>query len=259
MKSKFLVITIILSTFLFSLLSAQDPSKRIIVEKSIKNKGVDYIKAEIEMVIGSINLSCKDISHLVQVECVFYNEIWEPKFEYNVSDNTGKLHISNRDAVTDNNYDDDDQSKWNLVINDAIPIELNIYLGAGDANIDLEACNIKKLDYEMKAGACEMNLKNTSVPLLNVNAIVGEATIDLSGRWKNDLNAIIKGGVGDLTLILPEDYSIELRISGVIGEIEARGFNKKGKYYYRNSDNNKETLYFDIQGGIGNVLIQLAD
>lgn len=259
MKSKHYLSVLILLTFIINVLSAQDESKRMIVEKTIKGQGADHVKAKIEMVVGSINLSAQNINQLIQAECVYYEEKWKPRFEYDVSQNMGELHISNREGVSDHDYDEDDQSEWTLVINDDIPVELSIYLGAGDATIDLEASKIEKMDYEMKAGSCDMDLRNTSVPLLSINAIVGEATVDLSGRWKNDLDAYIKGGVGNLTLILPDDYSIELRISGVIGEVDIRGFRKEGKYYYRKNEDNKEVLYIEVHGGIGDVEVQLVD
>lgn len=259
MKSTHYLSVLILLIFSFNVLLAQDESKRMIVEKTVKSQGADHVKAKIEMVVGSINLSAENIAQLIQAECVYYEEKWTPRFEYDVSKKIGELHISNREGVSDHDYDEDDQSEWTLVINDEIPAELSIYLGAGDATIDLEESKIEKLDYEMKAGSCDIDLKNTSVPLLNINAIVGEATVDLSGRWENDLNAYIKGGVGNLTLILPDDYSIELKISGVIGEVDTRGFRKEGKYYYRKKEDNTEVLYIEVHGGIGDVEVRLVD
>jgi hypothetical protein len=259
MKSKNQLSALLLLTFVCGVVSAQDESKRMVVEKTIKSQGADHVKAKIEMVVGSIDLSSENISQLLQAECVYYEEKWEPRFEYDVFEKIGKLHISNREGVSDHDYDEDDQSEWSLVINDNISTELNIYLGAGDATIDLEASKIRKLDYEMKAGSCDINLKNTSIPLLNINAIVGEATVDLSGKWENDLNAYIKGGVGDLTLNLPDNYSVELKISGVIGEVDTKGFRKEGKHYYRESKENSEILYLEVRGGIGDVEVKLIE
>jgi hypothetical protein len=259
MKLKVILAVLYLSVTFFLPLVAQDDSHRITIEKGIKKGGAETVKADFEMVIGDLNLSCDDIFHLIEASCSFYKEKWNPVFEYEVNDRAGNLHVSNRDAVSDHNYNDEDQSEWNLILNENIPAEISIYLGAGKASIDLEGGSAKKLDYEMKAGECTINLRNSSVPLVNFNAIVGEAQIDLSGKWVNDLNAHITGGVGDLTLILPDNYTINLEISGVLGDVDANGFNRDGKYYSRKVDTQKPVLYIEIHGGIGNVDLQLAD
>lgn len=136
--------------------------------------------------------------------------------------------------------------------------DLDIDFGAGIGDIDLENCRLKWFEFSMAAGEANINLRNTSVPELEFKAVVGEATFDLSGKWNNDLDAEIRGGMSELTLILPSQTGIELDVCGILGEVSVPGFRKDGNTYtneqYGKTGNH---LYIDLRGGIGEINVQM--
>lgn len=258
MRKLRILLPVFLTVILLSGFSANDEPEYLL-GKNIKLGSAESASMRIEMLIGEMDIRSQNIFHLIQIECEYEKPEWEPKIIYSVEGKKGELYLSNREMKGRTNYDDDDNSNWDLVVNESVPTELEIFLGAGVCDLNLEGSKLRKFDFEMKAGKADLNLKNTSVPNLKFKALAGEVRIDLSGKWENDLIAYIKGGVGDLTLILPDNYAIGLEISGLIGDIDAKGFRKDGRDYYRNPGESEHTLYLDVNGGIGNVEILLSE
>ena len=51
----------------------------------------------------------------------------------------------------------------------------------------------------------------------------GQATVDLTGDWKKDLDAKIEGGVGTATIRLPRNVGVYVRAARGIGSVNASG------------------------------------
>lgn len=112
----------------------------------------------------------------------------------------------------------------------------------------------------MTAGEVEINLRNTSVPDVDFKALAGEATLNLSGAWKNNMLADIRGGFGSITLILPSDVGVELEISGILGDVDAPRMRKDGNTYFNKAfGETAHTLYLDVNGGIGDVSVEWVE
>jgi len=106
----------------------------------------------------------------------------------------------------------------------------------------------------------DIDLSNTSVPDVSFKALAGEAVIDLSGKWDNDMHASLQGGVGEMTLMLPADAGIRMEVHALIGDVDAPGLMKKGRYYTSESfGQTSENFYIDFTGGIGNLEVVLVD
>jgi len=85
---------------------------------------------------------------------------------------------------------------------DAVPLDLDVNVGAGDSRLDLGALNLSTLT--VKNGA-------------------GDARIDLAGYHGGRFDANIENGVGDLTLRLPKDSSTRIEVQNGVGDIEDSG------------------------------------
>ncbi len=230
-----------------------------ILRKNIAQGKATKIKTEITFPAGAINInsSTKLLSEGVYE---FSDWKWKPEISYTENGETGYLKIISRDKNEDKNIDNSDSCNWNIALNKDLTNELEIKFLAGEGNIDLRNCNIKRFDFEMLAGDVDINLCNTSVPYFIFKALAGEADIDLSGEWIDDLNADIIGGFGDITLTLPSKTGVKLNIIGVIGEIHAPGLKKEGKTYTNELyGSTKASLYIELKGGIGSINIVMVD
>lgn len=229
------------------------------VKKNIDAGKAKTVKTEISFPAGKLYIS-PDGKSFCEGLYKFKKEFWEPEISYYEESGAGYLKIEVEDNRHDKGYNDTDQNEWKIAFNKDVKNEMHIEMIAGESTIDLQDCNINKFEFEMVAGETTINLRNTSVPFFEFRAIAGEAEIDLSGRWKNDLDAEIRGGVGELTIKLPADVGVKVSISGGLGDVNAHGFNKNNRTYTNDLyGKTKESLYLDVTGGIGNVTLRLED
>jgi hypothetical protein len=228
-------------------------------KKTIETGKASEIKTDISFVAGELHIKGTD-KNLAQCFYGYKHDFIRPIMKYHEVGKTGYLSIESESLRKKDLEDISDKNEWNLLLNNEISNAVAIELKAGEAHIDMEGCNLSRFEYRMLAGESNIILRNTSVPSLYLSVVAGEANVDLSGKWKNDLNANIKGGVGELKIKLPYDVGIRITASGILGEINIPFFNKDGRTYTNDLyGKTKNTLYIDINGGIGEISIEMVE
>lgn len=228
------------------------------VSQTVEMDEAETVKTYISMKAGQLTVR-GGAENLVDTDITFSHEDWQPEIEYTTTGNTGRLRIEQPDIRGINfNIGDDDANNWVIQLNDEVPQDLNLSIGAGETEIDLRALKLNSVNLDAGVGEHSLNLANTSVPDLQINAGVGEVSIDLSGEWRNDLDAEINGGIGELNLLLPRDIGIRVEVSGALGSVNAPELNKNGRVFtndlYGESD---YVLSLEVTAGIGSVNISL--
>ena len=197
-----------------------------------KEKSVDV---EIKMGAGELHVSNAS-DDLMKADFTYNVDAWKPEVRYNVSGDRGTLTIQQPSGS--HNYRGRTRYDWDIRLNNHVPVELNVGMGAGKAILNLSGLDLNQLNLKMGAG---------------------EVDVDLDRAWDHDLSASIHGGVGKVTLHLPSDVGVRARVQGGLGNIKADGFNKKGDTYTNSAyGNSKVNLDVDIQGGIGEVDLTLG-
>jgi N-terminal domain of toast_rack, DUF2154 len=130
------------------------------------------------------------------------------------------------------------KNEWNLTLSDEVPLSLVVNSGASDTNLDLKGLDLKELD---------------------INAGVGDITIDLSGKWKTSFDAALALGVGQSTIILPEDVGVKIKSSKGIGTADFVGFISKGNGVYVNEayEDAKVIITLTTDLGVGESVFKL--
>jgi len=174
---------------------------------------------------------------LLEADFSYHAARWKPEVEYSVSGTRGLLTI--RQPERSGGPMGPRHYQWNLHFNNKVPLELIVNLGAGKAELTLGSLALRNLDLNMG---------------------VGEAVVDLTGDWKNDLEAHIKGGVGKATVRLPRDVGVEVHAKGGIGEIRAGELRKAdGAYVNEAYGKSPVTLRINVETGIGEINLELAE
>lgn len=103
-------------------------------------------------------------------------------------------------------------------------------------------------------------LGGTLLNRLDIQMGVGECTLDLTGRWRQDVYVSIRGGVGTAHVVLPKDIGIELRAQGGIGRIAVSGLKRDGDAYVNDRFRKSPVLMrVRVEGGIGEIDVEVAD
>jgi len=227
-------------------------------KKIIETGKAKVIRTNIDFLAGELYLSgsTKNLA-----ECYYGRDLMylKPEMTYHEAGKTGYLNIESK-KLKEQDWEDFDNNRWNLLINPNLANSVAIKLHAGKSHIDLTDCNLSRFDYRMTAGESTIILKNTSVPFMLFNMMAGKANIDLTGKWHNDLEASIKGGVGELNLKVPFDVGVRVFVNGIIGEANLPFFNRSGKVYVNDAfGKSKNTLFINIDAGIGAINVTMEE
>jgi len=193
------------------------------------------VRADLRMGAGELNLSG---GAEALMEAVFsYNVAeWEPEVDYEVSGDTGALSVK-QDIIAGVPVGEA-RNEWDIRLNDEVPTDLNVQMGAGESDLDLDSLTPTGLTLHMGSG---------------------KATVDLTGDYAQDFDVRIQGGVGEATVLLPSEVGAQVSVEGGLGKANAEGLQKEGNSYVNDAYGDSEvTLDVDIQGGVGRITLEVV-
>jgi hypothetical protein len=200
--------------------------------ESIDAKGAKSLRMSVKMPAGDLAMSGGAVS-LLNADFSFGNSWNAPKIEYSVRNGAGELSVDQEGGGTLVTNSD---NTWSLKVNDTIPLDLEIDIGAGRGVLRFAKVDLTRLE-------------------LNIGA--GQADVDLSGERAKDLEAEIKGGVGEATIRLPRDVGVVAVVHGGLGSIDTRGLKEEdGQYVNEAYGKSPTTIHLSVNGGIGSIKLQ---
>jgi N-terminal domain of toast_rack, DUF2154 len=206
--------------------------------QAVDLKNAQSARAQLKMGAGELYLT-GGADQLMEGEFSYSYNVseWKPKVSYDVSDKKGELVVKQRSAEGAG-LSGDARNEWNISLNDEVPTDLVVQMGAGESNLDLDSLTLTGVDLQMGAG---------------------KTTVDLTGDYAQSFDASIEGGVGEATVLLPSDVGVKAKAEGGLGKINAKGLKRVGDSYvndaYGESDIN---LSVDVKGGVGQINLEVV-
>jgi len=198
--------------------------------KTVEAGGASAADVSIRMGAGELRLS-GGAGSLMEARFTTNVRRWAPSVDYSVLGGRGRLVVRQRRGRS--LFFGHRHNDWDIKLNDAIPLDLKISLGAGENRLDLRGLNLGSLEIHMG---------------------VGEVRLDLSGERTRDLDVTIDGGIGSGRIILPRGIGVRARVEGGIGSVDARGLVKDGRYYTNEAyGKSPVTLNLKVEAGIGSI------
>jgi len=192
----------------------------------------EMVRVEMRMGAGELNVDGGS-PRLLDADFAFDNPALKPTVLYEDGGFRGRLTIaqpSNHHVGSFSHYE------WKLRLNSEVPLDVVTRLGAGNAEMNLGALNLRGIEVHMGVGNLDM---------------------DLRGSPKRDYDVQIHGGVGNATVRLPSGVGIVADAHGGIGNIDAEGLEKhNGRWVNAHREDAKVTIHLDIRGGIGNITLR---
>jgi hypothetical protein len=228
--------------------------------ETVEVGNAETVRADIRMAVGEIEIS-GGASELMEAEFTFNVDELEPRVSYDVSGTTGQLTVEHRksEGLPLGDYDDV-RSEWELIFNDDTPIDMTLSLGAALGDIDLRGMALSSLNVEVGAGDADLWLGDGPLRNLDIEVGAGKLMLDMLADWERDLDAEITSGVGKLTIYLPSDIGVIINVEVGIASVDARGLQKDGNTYTNDAYGESEvTLRIEIQGGIGDILLEVRE
>jgi hypothetical protein len=204
--------------------------------KSVDLKNAQSARAQLNMGAGELNLT-GGADQLMEGEFSYNVADWKPKVNYDVSDQKGEL-IVKQGSAEGAGLGADARNEWDISLNDEVPTDLVVQMGAGESDLDLDSLALTGVNLQMGAG---------------------KTTVDLTGDYAQSFDASIQGGVGEATVLLPSEVGVKAKAEGGLGKINAQGLQTVGDSYvndaYGESDVN---LMVEVQGGVGEIKLEVV-
>ena len=194
------------------------------------------VRVEIELGAGDLQVT-GHAEKLMEADFTYNVAELKPEVEY--TDGTLVLWQPESKGLPDLRRITDFRNEWALRLNDQVPMDLRVEIGAG---------------------ASEMRLSGLSLTGLDITLGAGGSMIDLSGDWARDLNVIVNAGAGDITVRLPRDVGARVKVNAGLGTIETRGLEQSENIYTNAAYGESEiTLQVDIDAGIGQINLEVEE
>jgi hypothetical protein len=122
--------------------------------------------------------------------------------------------------------------------------ELSVTIGTGEATYDLGGVKAERVSFTVGTGEltlttadapfdigelavtvglgeARLDLRQTRFISATTSVGMGDLLVDLRADWQHDAKAIFESGIGNITLILPEEVGVRVLVRGGIGAVEA--------------------------------------
>ncbi|WP_342557749.1 toast rack family protein [Lysinibacillus sp. FSL P4-0201] len=215
----------------FSFIPNKMREEAILVEKD-KAK---VLEVDIDLGVGEMNVS-SGAKEWVEGNAEYNVKKLAPQIDYDLHGDTGEVEIKHKGSTRLGLSNI--KNTWAIQLNDSIPMDLNVETGASLANLDLQGLQLEKLDIE---------------------AGVGDLTVNLGGDWKKSFTTTIETGVGQTTVILPSKVGVKLTTEKGIGSSNVEGLISKGNGVYVNEAYDKADVVLEVNSelGIGEITFKL--
>jgi len=185
-------------------------------------------RVDIDMSAGELEVK-SGATMLFEGDFDFNIPTLKPVVAYAVDGSTGALKVSQGSAS--GNY----ENTWRLSLDETTPVDLHVTLGAGDVQLVLGRLNLQSLSVRLGAG---------------------DLVLDLRGMPARSYSVSVKAGAGDTTIHLPASVGISARTSGLIGDANVTGLEKRdGRWINARAEGSSVTIDLAVQHAIGDLRV----
>jgi hypothetical protein len=204
--------------------------------KSVDPKNAQSARVQLKMGAGELNVT-GSADRLMEADFSYNVSDWKPKVSYDVSGKKGELVVK-QGSAEGGNLSGGARNEWDISLNDELPTDLVVQVGAGESDLDLDSLTLTGVDLQMGAG---------------------KTTVDLTGDYAKGFDASIEGGVGQATVLLPSKVGVKAKAAGGLGGINAKGLKKVGDSYVNDAYGESDTnVSVDVKGGVGEINLKVV-
>lgn len=234
--------------------------------------GTTSARFDLDFSVGSVNLfALSDSNSLIDADLRYVGEV---DFDSSTANGETLVTLTSRNesghvfdflGLSLGNTLNDDNLRWEIGLNPAIPLALDLNGGVGTNQLDLSALQLSSLRYAGGIGSSTISLPSGSYDL-DLNGGVGALTVNFAADTSVD--ARIVGGVGRVVLDVPEGAPVRLEVEGTLGgvdvpngfkEIEGnRDVDESGVWESETYDSAGDTARIRIlfDGGVGGLSVE---
>jgi len=231
-KNQLLVAFVLLGALLLASCSSDDVRVGELQTESKTVELGDAGSVRVKIVLGAGDLAVTGgAEKLLEADFTYNVAKLKPEVEFT----DGTLVVQHPDVRGYRTLQDikDFRNEWDLRLNNDVPMNLSLEMGAGTSDLQLAGLSLTGLDVTLGAG---------------------KSTVDLSGNWARDLDVTFDTGAANITVRLPKDVGVRVEVEAGLSRIEASGLKQNGYVYTNKAYGTSEvTLHINIMTGIGQI------
>lgn len=205
------------------------PVGPVVTEHQVVERGAaTAARVELDMGAGEIEVKA-GTGALLEADFRYNVAALKPVIDYRVDGSVGVLQLSQGKAS--GTY----ENHWALTLQEKVPIEFDLDLGAGDADLAIGRLDLAGVEILMGAG---------------------DLNVDLRGAPSKSYRVAITGGAGDATIRLPATVGISASAGGLLGDISVTGLEKRdGVWINPRVASPVVTITLNVKGAVGDIKI----
>jgi hypothetical protein len=215
---------------------------------------------------GRIDIAPTDAPVLYAMTARYDETTAVPLHSYDAAERALTLGVRSESRRLSRGFGDQGKGEMRLSLPRAVPLDLDLDLGATKANLDFGGLNLLSLrlnsgasetrldfstpntstmrTFEVAVGAASFearNLANANAATMHVQGGVGAVDLDFGGQWERDITVEVEVALGKLTLHVPRDVGVRVEVQKFLASFEHEGLHKRGDAYF--SDNWETAKY----------------
>lgn len=248
-------------------------------EETVGIQDATSARVSLDMAVGSLKLR-GGATGLMDARFEF-SEGMEPRVDYVVHRERGELRVEQPSRPKSRNIT---RNRWDVRLNDALPIDLKVDHSAGEAELDASSMTLTSFEFDQAAGEADVRLNGEQPQLTHVEADVaagrlglallgvypamrdvrvetaaGQVRLDLTGEWHSEVEVKVEVAAGEVVVKLPPTVNIHATATTTIGRVKTRGLVADGNEYRREVPGAAGTLRLRAVASVGQVLLEVVD
>lgn len=169
--------------------------------------GAERVRAEIRMGLGSLEVA-GGAEPLLKGEFFYNVPELRPEIDYHVAEGVGTLLVRHESKIGGVQFRQV-RNDWNLQFNDEMPLDLDVKLGAGNADLALGTLNLTRLKARAASGRLDAGLVGDQQLLeaIHLDAASGDVRLEVTGACPQLSSVKLGSASGRLALELNGAYA----------------------------------------------------
>jgi hypothetical protein len=135
---------------------------------------------------------------------------------------------------------------------------LRLATGASESMIRVSEPNRSTIErVQMEVGAARFEarqLGNLNASRIDVEAAVGDVTLDFSGEWRSDARVSVSMGLGALSLHFPSEVGVRVEKSGFLAPFNPQGLERRGDVWFSPGfEDARRKLTVELEATLGSI------
>lgn len=243
---------------------------------SRRTAGVESLDVDVSYGVGRLMIRPGDPGTLYRLDLRYDAETFEPLVDFSGN----RLELGAESLGRNINIDGDrGEGEMQLELSPDVAMDLSLEFGAVRATLDLGGLTLSGLDLETGAsqstvsfsrptrgrirtaqfevGAADFvaeGLGNLRADRIDLEAGVGDLTLDFSGEWVDDMEVDVDIGLGALEIRIPEGVGVRLEKDSFLTRIDAAWMNRDGDVYQSDDWGTAEhRISIDVSAAFGRI------